>query len=568
MTLAAKLNFKWNKCAKTDLRKLIPNANSDGIALIEWMLNWDPKKRPTASQVFHKIYIFLFIINQVSNILFHSQKVLKHPFFKGLQEIPVNTNIENPVQTIENHHDNITADLNKLNEPIKSNLTLNTNNNKSSTTKVVINSNANIINNNNSNINKNKSNFKDSISDIDDMLLDFEKKYQQSSSTTNKQQTVINEQKISKTPTNYKLNNNNNNNNQIRDSIFAQFKEDPIFSELLQSTTVKPTNNNNNNNNYNQNNRNINALSGKNKNNQINNNIGLQRKNSILDNNFNSNTKTTETTMQKKKFDDLFNTFSNNENTKIHNNNKKLLDDLLFDDENLKPSVKKINLPSGANNNNNNNNLFKEMTSENLNNRNAGVNRINQTIKSGRNDILEEIFGDDLFSSLNKDAFAPATSKNKPQLSKKTSTNSNLTANKYDDLFSNANNNTNNKDTTKDIFAEFGFDYEPTFLKDDSNKPDNQFQTRRSRYLPSGKRESLFNQNSATNQNQNSAKTGNTGGIGVGGGAGGWKLNSGTLGSGKQNSYVPSFAAANSGKGDKSKIFSIKYSNSALNINL
>ena len=55
MTLAAKLNFKWNKCAKTDLRKLIPNANSDGIALIEWMLNWDPKKRPTASQVFHKI---------------------------------------------------------------------------------------------------------------------------------------------------------------------------------------------------------------------------------------------------------------------------------------------------------------------------------------------------------------------------------------------------------------------------------------------------------------------------------------------------------------------------------
>jgi hypothetical protein len=445
--------------------------------------------------------------------------------------------------------------LNKLNDPIKSNLTLN--NNKSSTTKVTINPNANIINNNNANINRNKSNIKDSISDIDDMLLDFEKKYQQSSSTTNKQQTV-NEQKNSKTPTNYKLNNINNNNNQIRDSIFAQFKEDPIFSELLQSTSVKPTNNTNN-----QNNRNVNALSGKNRPNQMNNNTNLQRKNSILENNFNLNTKTTEATMQKKKFDDLFNTLSNNENNKMYNNNKKLLDDLLFDDENIKPSVKKINLPSGANTNTN---LFKEFTSENSNNRAAGVNRINQTIKSGRNDILEEIFGDDLFSSLNKDAFSPAASKNKPQLSKKTSTNSNLTANKYDDLFSNANNNTNNKDASKDIFAEFGFDYEPTFLKDDSNKPDNQYQTRRSRYLPSGKRESLFNPNSATNQN--SAKTGNTAVTGGVGGGGGWKLNSGTLGSGKQNSYVPSFAAANSGKGDKSKIFSIKYSNSALNINL
>lgn len=51
MTLAAKLNFKWNRYVKTDLKKLIPNANSDGIALIEAMLSWEPKKRPTANQV-------------------------------------------------------------------------------------------------------------------------------------------------------------------------------------------------------------------------------------------------------------------------------------------------------------------------------------------------------------------------------------------------------------------------------------------------------------------------------------------------------------------------------------
>ena len=50
-TLAAKLNFKWNRCAKTDLRKLIPNANSESIQLIESMMFWEPKKRPTANQV-------------------------------------------------------------------------------------------------------------------------------------------------------------------------------------------------------------------------------------------------------------------------------------------------------------------------------------------------------------------------------------------------------------------------------------------------------------------------------------------------------------------------------------
>lgn len=51
MTLAAKLNFKWNRFAKTDLHKLIPNASNDAIALIESMLYWEPKKRPTAAQV-------------------------------------------------------------------------------------------------------------------------------------------------------------------------------------------------------------------------------------------------------------------------------------------------------------------------------------------------------------------------------------------------------------------------------------------------------------------------------------------------------------------------------------
>ena len=55
MSLAAKMNFKWTRFVKTDLHKIIPNASADGIAFIESMLAWDPKKRITAMQV----YIYL-----------------------------------------------------------------------------------------------------------------------------------------------------------------------------------------------------------------------------------------------------------------------------------------------------------------------------------------------------------------------------------------------------------------------------------------------------------------------------------------------------------------------------
>ena len=51
LTLAAKMNFKWSRCVKTDLKNIIPNASSDAINLIDSMLRWEPKKRPTAAQV-------------------------------------------------------------------------------------------------------------------------------------------------------------------------------------------------------------------------------------------------------------------------------------------------------------------------------------------------------------------------------------------------------------------------------------------------------------------------------------------------------------------------------------
>lgn len=49
--LAAKLSFRWPQCARTDLKKIIPSANADGIDLINGTLAWDPKRRPHPAQV-------------------------------------------------------------------------------------------------------------------------------------------------------------------------------------------------------------------------------------------------------------------------------------------------------------------------------------------------------------------------------------------------------------------------------------------------------------------------------------------------------------------------------------
>ena len=51
--LAAKLSFRWPQCVRSDLKKIIPSSNSDGIDLITATLFWDPKRRPNAAQVEH-----------------------------------------------------------------------------------------------------------------------------------------------------------------------------------------------------------------------------------------------------------------------------------------------------------------------------------------------------------------------------------------------------------------------------------------------------------------------------------------------------------------------------------
>lgn len=45
------MNFRFPQCVPTPLKTLIPNASNEAITLMRDLLQWDPKKRPTAVQV-------------------------------------------------------------------------------------------------------------------------------------------------------------------------------------------------------------------------------------------------------------------------------------------------------------------------------------------------------------------------------------------------------------------------------------------------------------------------------------------------------------------------------------
>ncbi|XP_075454300.1 serine/threonine-protein kinase ICK isoform X2 [Ascaphus truei] len=48
--LASAMSFRWPQCVPNNLKTLVPNASGDGIQIMRDMLQWDPKKRPTAVQ--------------------------------------------------------------------------------------------------------------------------------------------------------------------------------------------------------------------------------------------------------------------------------------------------------------------------------------------------------------------------------------------------------------------------------------------------------------------------------------------------------------------------------------
>lgn len=66
--LSSAMNFRWPQCVPNNLKTLIPNASSEAIQLLRDLLQWDPKKRPTASQVFfHLLLCDAFLMKFISN---------------------------------------------------------------------------------------------------------------------------------------------------------------------------------------------------------------------------------------------------------------------------------------------------------------------------------------------------------------------------------------------------------------------------------------------------------------------------------------------------------------------
>nr|XP_055120103.1 serine/threonine-protein kinase MAK isoform X1 [Symphalangus syndactylus]XP_055120104.1 serine/threonine-protein kinase MAK isoform X1 [Symphalangus syndactylus]XP_055120105.1 serine/threonine-protein kinase MAK isoform X1 [Symphalangus syndactylus] len=60
--LASSMNFRFPQCVPINLKTLIPNASNEAIQLMTEMLNWNPKKRPSASQALKHPY---FQVGQV-----------------------------------------------------------------------------------------------------------------------------------------------------------------------------------------------------------------------------------------------------------------------------------------------------------------------------------------------------------------------------------------------------------------------------------------------------------------------------------------------------------------------
>ncbi|XP_061777902.1 serine/threonine-protein kinase MAK isoform X2 [Nerophis ophidion] len=72
--LASAMNFRFPQCVPTPLKTLIPNASSEAIALMKDLLQWDPKKRPTAVQALRYPY---FQVGQILGPRPHSQEAKK-----------------------------------------------------------------------------------------------------------------------------------------------------------------------------------------------------------------------------------------------------------------------------------------------------------------------------------------------------------------------------------------------------------------------------------------------------------------------------------------------------------
>ncbi|XP_063298991.1 serine/threonine-protein kinase ICK [Pelobates fuscus] len=76
--LASTMTFRWPQFVPNNLKTLVPNSSSEGIQLMRDMLQWDPKKRPTASQALRYPYFLIGQTLGTSRILESSKTTKDH----------------------------------------------------------------------------------------------------------------------------------------------------------------------------------------------------------------------------------------------------------------------------------------------------------------------------------------------------------------------------------------------------------------------------------------------------------------------------------------------------------
>jgi hypothetical protein len=296
--------------------------------------------------------LFFTLPFHLAKICLSFYKVLKHPYFAGMQEtvphVPSSANVQQQQQVVSQP----LAQTIDLDSEIFDQLTKHS----STTPKPILNNKTNqpvtSVNQpfsyNSAAAPKNPQHgpYKDSIGDLDDMINDFEKKYStKPSENNNNNNNNRNASNNNSKPSIGGVNNQNNNNimnasnstrpvlktpvhiqdkknstANIKETLLAQFKEDPVFGELVGGGG----------NNQGTNNMNSGGIKIPTANLNISNpNLQLgNRRNSNLtsigNSNMDANSKI-DSNLQKKKFDDLFNNFdsSNNSNKNPGINNKR-----------------------------------------------------------------------------------------------------------------------------------------------------------------------------------------------------------------------------------------------------
>ncbi|XP_061660617.1 serine/threonine-protein kinase MAK isoform X2 [Syngnathoides biaculeatus] len=89
--LASAMNFRFPQCVPTPLKTLIPNASREAITLMKDLLQWDPKKRPTAVQALRYPY---FQVGQVLGPHPHGQESKKAQARHTIQKQVTDSNVD------------------------------------------------------------------------------------------------------------------------------------------------------------------------------------------------------------------------------------------------------------------------------------------------------------------------------------------------------------------------------------------------------------------------------------------------------------------------------------------